>query len=40
MDLDTLVANISKIQFQYNLGADFDKRAIAIWEKAKSTVAK
>lgn len=40
MDLDTLVANISKIQFQYNLGADFDKRAIQIWEKAKSTVAK
>ena len=40
MDLDTLVTNIPKIQFQYNLGADFDKRAIQIWEKAKATVAK
>jgi spermidine/putrescine transport system substrate-binding protein len=40
MDLDTLVTNIPKIQFQYNLGADFDKRAIDIWEKAKATVAK
>ncbi len=40
MDLDTLVTNIPKIQFQYNLGADFDNRAIQIWEKAKATVAK
>jgi spermidine/putrescine-binding protein len=40
MDLDTLVTNIPKIQFQYNLGADFDKRAIQIWEKAKAAVAK
>jgi spermidine/putrescine transport system substrate-binding protein len=40
MDLDTLVTNIPKIQFQYNLGADIDKRAIQIWEKAKATVAK
>jgi spermidine/putrescine transport system substrate-binding protein len=40
MDIDTLVTNIPKIQFQYNLGADFDNRAIQIWEKAKSMVAK
>jgi len=40
MDLDSLVTNIPKIQFQYNLGADFDNRAIEIWEKAKAAVAK
>jgi spermidine/putrescine transport system substrate-binding protein len=40
MDLETLVANIPKIQFQYNLGADFDNRGIQIWEKAKAAVAK
>jgi spermidine/putrescine transport system substrate-binding protein len=39
MDLETLVTNIPKIQFQYNLGADFDNRGIQIWEKAKSAVA-
>jgi spermidine/putrescine transport system substrate-binding protein len=38
MDLDALVANIDKIQFQYNLGADFDKRGIEIWERAKALV--
>ena len=32
----TLVANIDKIQFQYNLGADFDKRGIEVWERAKA----
>jgi len=40
MDLDALVANIDKIQFQYNLGADFDKRAIEVWERAKAAAAK
>jgi spermidine/putrescine transport system substrate-binding protein len=40
MDLESLVTNIPKIQFQYNLGADFDNRAIQIWEKAKAAVAK
>ena len=40
MDLDALVANIDKIQFQYNLGADFDKRGIEIWESAKAAAAK
>lgn len=40
MDLDSLVTNIPKIQFQYNLGADFDNRAIEVWEKAKAAVAK
>jgi spermidine/putrescine transport system substrate-binding protein len=40
MDLETLVTNIPKIQFQYNLGADFDNRGIQIWEKAKAAVAK
>jgi spermidine/putrescine transport system substrate-binding protein len=38
MDLDALVANIDKIQFQYNLGADFDKRGIEVWERAKALV--
>ena len=37
MDIDALVANIDKIQFQYNLGADFDKRGIEMWERAKAT---
>lgn len=36
MDLDSLVSNLDKIQFQYNLGADFDKKAISVWEKAKA----
>jgi spermidine/putrescine transport system substrate-binding protein len=40
MDLEGLVANIPKIQFQHNLGADFDNRAVQIWEKAKAAVAK
>lgn len=40
MDLDALVANIPNIQFQYNLGADFDKRALEIWERAKAAVSK
>ena len=40
MDLDALVANIDKIQFQYNLGGDFDKRGIEVWERAKAAVAK
>src|SRR5262245_4919944 len=38
MDIDALVANIDKIQFQYNLGADFDKHGIEMWEKAKAEV--
>ena len=37
MDLDALVANLDKIQFQYNLGADFDKQGIDIWERAKAS---
>jgi len=37
MDIDALVANLDKIQFQYNLGADFEKRGIELWEKAKTT---
>jgi spermidine/putrescine transport system substrate-binding protein len=40
MDLDALVANIDKIQFQYNLGADFDKRAREMWERAKAAAIK
>ena len=40
MDLDALVSNLDKIQFQYNLGADFDKRAIEVWERAKASAAK
>lgn len=40
MDIDSLVANLDKIQFQYNLGADFDKRAIEIWERAKASASK
>jgi spermidine/putrescine transport system substrate-binding protein len=39
MDLDALVSNLDKIQFQYNLGADFDKKAIEVWEKAKAASA-
>ena len=38
MDIDALVANIDKIQFQHNLGADFDKRGIEMWERAKARV--
>jgi len=38
MDIDALVANIDKIQFQYNLGADFDKHGIEMWERAKAQV--
>jgi len=40
MDIDALVSNLDKIQFQYNLGADFDKRAIEVWERAKASAAK
>ena len=40
MDLDALVSNLDKIQFQYNLGADFDKKGIEVWEKAKAGGAK
>lgn len=36
LGLDQLIANLDKIQFQYNLGADFDNRAAQIWEKAKA----
>ena len=36
MGLDDLVKNMDKIQFQYNLGADFDKRGIDVWEGAKA----
>ena len=36
MDIDALVSNLDKIQFQYNLGADFEKRGIELWEKAKT----
>jgi spermidine/putrescine transport system substrate-binding protein len=36
MDLEALVANLDKIQFQYNLGADFDNRGIKMWEHAKA----
>ena len=39
MGLDELVKNMDKIQFQYNLGADFDKRAIEVWERAKAAAA-
>ena len=39
MDLDALVANIDKIQFQYNLGADFDAKAVEVWERAKAAAA-
>ena len=39
MGLDDLVKNMDKIQFQYNLGADFDKRATEIWERAKAAAA-
>jgi spermidine/putrescine transport system substrate-binding protein len=40
MDLDALVGNIEKIQFQYNLGADFDRRAVEVWERAKASAAR
>lgn len=40
MGLDELVKNMDKIQFQYNLGADFDKRAIDAWENAKAAAAR
>ena len=40
LDLDALVANLSKIQFQYNLGADFDDRGIQVWERAKAAATK
>jgi spermidine/putrescine transport system substrate-binding protein len=36
MDIDALVANLDKIQFQYNLGADFDNRGIQMWQRAKA----
>jgi len=39
MGLDDLVKNMDKIQFQYNLGADFDKRAIEVGERAKAAAA-
>jgi len=39
MGIDELVKNLDNIQFQYNLGADFDKRAIEIWEAAKAAAA-
>lgn len=39
MNLDQMIANMDKIQFQYNLGADFDNRGIELWQKAKAAVA-
>jgi spermidine/putrescine transport system substrate-binding protein len=39
MGLDDLVKNIDKIQFQRNLGADFDNRAIQVWNDAKAAAA-
>jgi spermidine/putrescine transport system substrate-binding protein len=39
MGLDDLVKNMDKIQFQYSLGADFDKRAIEVWQRAKAAAA-
>jgi spermidine/putrescine transport system substrate-binding protein len=39
MGIDDLVKNMDKIQFQYSLGADFDKRAIEVWERAKAAAA-
>jgi spermidine/putrescine transport system substrate-binding protein len=36
MGLDELVKNITKIRFEYNLGADFDNRAIQVWQHAKA----
>jgi spermidine/putrescine transport system substrate-binding protein len=39
MGLNDLIPNMDKIQFQYNLGADFDNRAIEVWEKAKAAAA-
>jgi spermidine/putrescine transport system substrate-binding protein len=39
MGLDELVKNMNKIQFEYNLGADFDNRAIEVWEHAKAAAA-
>lgn len=40
MDLDALVSSLDKIQFQHSLGAEFDKRAIELWERAKAAAAK
>jgi hypothetical protein len=39
MGLDDLIKNMDKIQFQYSLGADFDKRASDVWERAKAAAA-
>lgn len=39
MGLDDLVKNIDKIQFQRSLGADFDNRAIQVWNDAKAAAA-
>jgi spermidine/putrescine transport system substrate-binding protein len=39
MGLDDLVKNMDKIQFQYGLGAGFDNRGIALWERAKAAMA-
>jgi len=40
MGLDGMVAGMDSIQFQYNLGAEFDKRAIEVWERAKASASK
>jgi spermidine/putrescine transport system substrate-binding protein len=39
MGIDDLVKNMDKIQFQYSLGAEFDKRAIEVWQRAKAAAA-
>jgi spermidine/putrescine transport system substrate-binding protein len=39
MGLDELVKNMDKIQFQYNLGADFDNKANEVWQRAKAAAA-
>ncbi|MCZ6860641.1 MAG: spermidine/putrescine ABC transporter substrate-binding protein [Alphaproteobacteria bacterium] len=40
MGLDDLVKNIDKIQFKYDLGADFTNRAAEVWERAKAAAGK
>lgn len=39
LGLEQLIANLDKIQFQYNLGQEFDSRATEMWERAKASVA-
>src|SRR5262249_12496415 len=39
MGLDDLVKNMDKIQFSYNLSADFSRRETELWQRAKAAVA-